>query len=42
MLGQDGPAIDCYERAAHGTMSIPEQHYLTMKAARLRQLCREA
>ena len=36
MNGEFGAAIDDYERAAARTASVPEQHYLTLRASRLR------
>jgi predicted RNA polymerase sigma factor len=35
MLGDTATAIALYQAAASRTMSIPERHYLTTKAARL-------
>lgn len=35
MLGETEEAICCYRSAARATASVPEQNYLTMKAARL-------
>ena len=36
MAGDFGAAIDDYERRRARTASVPEQHYLTLRASRLR------
>ena len=36
MNGEFGAAIDDYETAAARTASVPERHYLTLRASRLR------
>ena len=37
MVGDSAAALDAYRRAARLTTSLPEQHYLTGRAARLTQ-----